>query len=323
MSNNPNAHLKGKPPMTNKEAVEKEASWRGGTGKPSPAQAGVAAAKDAARAAALKAGAKVDQPKQPTMSSPEKIEAKRKLDEERAAKVKAKEEEVAKRKLEREEKSAAKKKEREERAAARPKLEPGVEVPILRDKDIIKEGRVYGTSKKNLLEHDEAKEAQKQYQKDGQTRLFPDLSKYVRVKTASGRVTMDNGDHVANLMRNATELDDVYRIAETVLGAEATKAARLKYKKLNPGMQRMNMGNKMRTAMLEPERKKAEAEARAIRDAAKKVQADERAKAKAERDAAKKAKKEAATKLKAEAAAKAAKEVTDAGKPVADATKSK
>ena len=82
-----------------------------------------------------------------------------------------------------------------------------------------------------------------------------DCSKYVRKvngKTnvsASGNATMDNGDALAKKLRGA-ELDDVYAEASKVLG-ESQAALRAKYAHLNPGMQRMNLGNRMRAASAE------------------------------------------------------------------------
>lgn len=82
-----------------------------------------------------------------------------------------------------------------------------------------------------------------------------DCSKYVRKvggKTnvsASGNATMDNGDELAKKLRGA-ELDDVYAQASKVLG-ETQTALKAKYAHLNPGMQRMNLGNRMRAASAE------------------------------------------------------------------------
>lgn len=82
-----------------------------------------------------------------------------------------------------------------------------------------------------------------------------DCSKYVRKVngkanvSAGGNATMDNGDELAKKLRGV-ELDDVYAAASKVLG-ESQAALRAKYAHLNPGMQRMNLGNRMRAASAE------------------------------------------------------------------------
>lgn len=75
-----------------------------------------------------------------------------------------------------------------------------------------------------------------------------DLSHYARVKAASGNASLDNGDAVAKSLRECT-LDDVYAKASKVLN-ESAKALRERYKHLNPGMQRMNLGNRIRGAQV-------------------------------------------------------------------------
>lgn len=84
-----------------------------------------------------------------------------------------------------------------------------------------------------------------------------DCSKYVRkvagkaLKSAGGNATMDNGDQLAKSLRGA-ELDVVYREAAQVLG-ESQTALRARYGHLNVGMQRMNLGNRMRAASADAE----------------------------------------------------------------------
>lgn len=79
-----------------------------------------------------------------------------------------------------------------------------------------------------------------------------DCSRYVRKVNGkanlsnAGNATMDNGDAVAKRLRGAA-LEDVYEEAAKVLG-ESVSALQAKYKHLNPGMQRMNLGNRMRAA---------------------------------------------------------------------------
>lgn len=71
-----------------------------------------------------------------------------------------------------------------------------------------------------------------------------DISGYEKVKNASGHTSYDNGDDVATKLRGKT-LDDVYAYAAKQL-KEPEKDLRNKYKHLNPGMQRMSLGNRLR-----------------------------------------------------------------------------
>ncbi len=71
-----------------------------------------------------------------------------------------------------------------------------------------------------------------------------DISGYEKVKNASGHTSYDNGDDVATKLRGKT-LDDVYAYAAKQL-KEPEKDLRTKYKHLNPGMQRMSLGNRLR-----------------------------------------------------------------------------
>lgn len=73
-----------------------------------------------------------------------------------------------------------------------------------------------------------------------------DLSKYEVVKSAEGNSSLDNGDQVAKQLRGL-ELDDVYKRASKTLGIKETDL-RSRYKHLNPGMQRMSLGNRLRAA---------------------------------------------------------------------------
>lgn len=76
-----------------------------------------------------------------------------------------------------------------------------------------------------------------------------DLSRYevvADVKTASGRKAIDIGDDVAKRLRGA-DLKDVYREAAHATGVPMTQL-HAKYDHLNPGMQRMNLGNLIRGA---------------------------------------------------------------------------
>lgn len=71
-----------------------------------------------------------------------------------------------------------------------------------------------------------------------------DLSKYKKVKAPGGGVSYNNGDTVAQKLAGKT-LDEVYSI--TAKGVKIDeKTLRSKFKHLNPGMQRMNLGNMLR-----------------------------------------------------------------------------
>lgn len=74
-----------------------------------------------------------------------------------------------------------------------------------------------------------------------------DISGYEKVKNASGHTSYDNGDDVAQTLRGKT-LDEVYATASKKL-KEPEKDLRAKYKHLNPGMQRMSLGNRLRKVL--------------------------------------------------------------------------
>jgi hypothetical protein len=82
------------------------------------------------------------------------------------------------------------------------------------------------------------------------TRLVKaDLARYVvsdDVKTPSGRKAIDRGDEVATELRGL-DLVETYKLASGVTG-QTQKALRERYEHLNPGMQRMNLGNLIRGA---------------------------------------------------------------------------
>jgi sRNA-binding protein len=76
-----------------------------------------------------------------------------------------------------------------------------------------------------------------------------DLSRYQSAKSASGNASLDCGDSLAVKLRGLS-LDDVYKLASKEL-REPQTALRAKYAHLNVGMQRMNLGNRIRGAMAE------------------------------------------------------------------------
>ena len=151
--------------------------------------------------------------------------------------------------------------------------------------------------------------------------VAPDTSKYTKAKSASGGASLNNGDEVAQALTGAT-LDECFRLAAKAVD-ETQKALKERYGHLNEGMQRMNLGNRIRGAV--GKMNKAEdgsgtgflasegkfiTEAVAKRNA--KAEADAKAKAKADAKAAKEkadaeaAKKKAAADKKSAAKAKKA-----------------
>jgi len=68
-----------------------------------------------------------------------------------------------------------------------------------------------------------------------------DRSKYGTSRSASGAKSLSNGDEVANALEGLTA-ENLFSIGEVLLGEDFRK----KYASLNTGMQRMNMGNRIR-----------------------------------------------------------------------------
>jgi len=68
-----------------------------------------------------------------------------------------------------------------------------------------------------------------------------DREKYQTVRTASGSKSLNNGDDVANALQGMN-VDELYEVATKFLGEDY----REKYSNLNIGMQRMNLGNRIR-----------------------------------------------------------------------------
>jgi chromosome segregation ATPase len=64
-------------------------------------------------------------------------------------------------------------------------------------------------------------------------------------KTAGGNTSVDNGDELAQRLRGM-DLDAVYAEAASLLEEETEATLRARYSHLNLGMQRMNLGNRIR-----------------------------------------------------------------------------
>lgn len=74
-------------------------------------------------------------------------------------------------------------------------------------------------------------------------------SSYVPAVSAGGFKSMHNGDKLAKTLEGQS-LDDVYAAASKLLNV-TQKELRARYAHLNVGMQRMNLGNRMRAATAE------------------------------------------------------------------------
>lgn len=75
-----------------------------------------------------------------------------------------------------------------------------------------------------------------------------DLSRYEKAKAPGGGTSYNNGDAIAEKLQGK-DLDAVYDIVARALKVEV-KELRKKYGALNPGMQRMNLGNRLRKVLL-------------------------------------------------------------------------
>lgn len=136
-----------------------------------------------------------------------------------------------------------------------------------------------------------------------EVRVKPDLSKYVKGVSGSGKKTMRTNDLVAASLDGFT-LDEVYAVAQE-LTETAAKELHARYDHLNVGMQRMNLGNRIRGAIAKQD--KAREKDKSVANGAKLLEvactkpraaADSRAKAKAVK--AKEAEAKAAAKAKEE-----------------------
>jgi hypothetical protein len=67
------------------------------------------------------------------------------------------------------------------------------------------------------------------------------------LKTVNGNPVVDSGDEIARAMRGK-DLGQVYDAVSKRIG-QSVQALKLKYGKLNPGQQRMNLGNRLRGFM--------------------------------------------------------------------------
>lgn len=80
-----------------------------------------------------------------------------------------------------------------------------------------------------------------------EVRIKPDLEKYVNGVSGSGKRTKRANDDVAAALDGFT-LDEVYAVAKSMCDI-SVKELTEKYEHLNVGMQRMNLGNRIRGAV--------------------------------------------------------------------------
>lgn len=132
--------------------------------------------------------------------------------------------------------------ETESARVAQPKAKPA-KPP--REPRITRAGRV--SEAREDLDADEEDDSE---EGDGKRRIGNtrhDCSHYAKTKSAKGNKTLDSGDGLAVELRGM-ELEDVYARAAKELN-ESVKSLHQRYDALNPGMQRMNLGNRMRAAL--------------------------------------------------------------------------
>jgi|14BtaG_2_1085337.scaffolds.fasta_scaffold00263_17 hypothetical protein len=132
--------------------------------------------------------------------------------------------------------------------------------------------------------------------------IRPDLEKYVTGQSSSGKRSHHTGDFVAMNMNGMTVAE-----AEDIAAALVDGHTKGKYAKLNVGMQRMNLGNRIRAAVAKMEKTEEGSGEKAFLTAAKPfMKAAATRFAQAEKEKAQRAK-EAAAKAKAAAKAEAPK----------------
>lgn len=158
----------------------------------------------------------------------------------------------------------------------------------------------------------------------GDAKVKINRDRYTPTKTATGVKSLNNGDEVAKIL-DGLIIDELFNIGKEMLGEDFAP----KYSKLNIGMQRMNMGNRLRAKVrtIDADEKANEGDGlKALQKAAKpytkardKRVKEAEAKKVAKAKEAETKKKEAEAKKKAKAEEKAKKE-KEANKPKAKAS---
>lgn len=132
---------------------------------------------------------------------------------------------------------------------------------------------------------------------DAKVVVRPDTSNYVEARAASGAKTKVNGDTISTSLIGVT-LEELYKVAAEALGT-TQKELREKYEHLNPGMQRMNLGNRLRKVYNGMEKEKAGSGDRWAKSFFSGVQQEAKARLKAQEAERKEREKAAAAKKKA------------------------
>ena len=121
---------------------------------------------------------------------------------------------------------------------------------------------------------------------------------YQKTRAASGATSLHNGDNVAEALEGMTN-DEIFQVAGKLFDEDLGK----RYSNLNPGMQRMNIGNRLRGFCRkgDDEQAKFNKAVGPVRKAAdKRIKAEEKAKADAKKEREGKAAAKAAAKKKKE-----------------------
>lgn len=94
---------------------------------------------------------------------------------------------------------------------------------------------------------------------DGKVAIKVDKDKYVKTKSSSGKASLRRDEPVAEALAGL-DMDAIYSVAGNLIPVAADEQSYLyRYSHLNVGMQRMNVGNRLRTWVNgEPEPKEGE-----------------------------------------------------------------
>lgn len=103
------------------------------------------------------------------------------------------------------------------------------------------------------------------------TSIRPNMDKYTKGRTATGAISHHSGDVVASNLEGTT-VDEVASIAVELTG---DKDLATKYEHLNVGMQRMNLGNKIRGGIAAIDKANEKEIAKAVKEAGEGADADE------------------------------------------------
>lgn len=82
---------------------------------------------------------------------------------------------------------------------------------------------------------------------EAKAKIAPDIEKYQTTRSATGSSSKHSGDVIALGLAGAT-LEEVYDVLAHIINANPRELVK-KYAHLNPGQQRMNLGNRIRGAI--------------------------------------------------------------------------